>query len=163
MNRIYWIPGLTHGKLGMMARPRGHDWLEDEINHLRFHQVDTLVSLLERSEIIELGLQNEENLCQDYQINFIPFPIQDRGLPIHGNHFIDLAKKLGHRLTEGKNVTIHCRMGIGRTSLLCAAILVSLGHNPFGIFELLSEVRTLEVPDTDEQKNWLFELSDRLK
>jgi hypothetical protein len=29
--RIYWIDDLESGQLGIMPRPRGGDWLEDEI------------------------------------------------------------------------------------------------------------------------------------
>ena len=35
-----------------MARPRGSDWLEDEINHLKNNEVGVLVSLLDRDEIL---------------------------------------------------------------------------------------------------------------
>ena len=47
-----------------MARPRGDDWLEDEINHLKNNEVGVLVSLLERDEIYDLKLDNEEQFCK---------------------------------------------------------------------------------------------------
>jgi hypothetical protein len=38
-----------------------------------------VVSLLERSEIRELELQAEPSLCADAGIQFLSFPIPDRG------------------------------------------------------------------------------------
>jgi len=156
MYRIYWIPKLHYGSLGMMARPRGNDWLEDEIRHLRMQGVDVVVSLLERDEVYELGLQKEADFCHQKEIEFISFPLPDRGLPEDERGFMRLAKTLSEGLEKGQRITIHCRMGIGRTSLLCATIMVLQGANPTTIFEHLSTVRTLEVPDTEDQKAWFM-------
>ena len=41
---------------GIMPRPRGNDWLEDEIKQLRLNGVNTIISLLESEEILALGL-----------------------------------------------------------------------------------------------------------
>ena len=46
--RIYWIDDFESGRLGIMPRPRGGDWLEDEIRSLKVSGVDAVVSLLER-------------------------------------------------------------------------------------------------------------------
>ena len=43
---IYWIKAAGPGKLAVMPRPRGGDWLEDEIRGLKRFGVDILVSLL---------------------------------------------------------------------------------------------------------------------
>ncbi len=54
---IYWIHKFHNSaKIGIMARPRGDDWLEDEINNLKNNEVSVLVSLLERSEFMTLNL-----------------------------------------------------------------------------------------------------------
>ena len=58
--RMYWIERFSNGaRLGIMARPRGEEWLLDEIEYLRKQNVLVLVSLLEKSEINELGLGKE--------------------------------------------------------------------------------------------------------
>ena len=77
MIRIYWVPNLKSGTLGMMARPRGQDWLQDEIAYLKLHNVDVVVSLLERHETYELGLQKEAQYCHDSKVEFINFPIKE--------------------------------------------------------------------------------------
>ena len=57
---IYWIENPTQGRIGIMPRPRGGDWLEDEVRSLQRSGVDVVVSLLERHEVEELDLQEEQ-------------------------------------------------------------------------------------------------------
>ena len=147
----------------MMARPKGNDWLEDEIRKLGFLGINTVVSLLEKHEEIELEIEKEDNLCQKYDIEFVSFPIRDRGVPEEIEPFLRLISKIDRRLRDDKKVAIHCRMGIGRTSLVAAGILMKSGYKPDGIFEFLSEKRTLDVPDTDEQAQWIKEQQNVLQ
>jgi len=62
--KIHWISGVEPGRLGIMPRPRGGDWLEDEIQSLKRSGVEAVVSLLERQEIIELDIAEEQVLCE---------------------------------------------------------------------------------------------------
>ncbi|WP_196887983.1 dual specificity protein phosphatase family protein [Aureivirga sp. CE67] len=165
ISEIYWINDhfIGENKIGIMARPRGNDWLEDEIKWLKIREVDCLVSLLEKSEQWELGLKNEKELCEKNQIEFINFPIKDVSIPDNEKDFIILVKELTNQIRESKKVVIHCRMGIGRSSLLAAAIMINLGMNEKGIFDRIREYRKLEVPDTEEQKNWLLKIKNELK
>lgn len=139
----------------MMARPKGNDWLEDEILKLKQHDVSMVVSLLERSESRELELENERVLCSKHDIEFVNFPIQDRSIPEDLKSFANLIHKINDELKSDKRIAIHCRMGIGRTSVVAAAILVKNGMNTELVFDFLSKKRTLEVPDTKEQVQWL--------
>ena len=56
---IYWIPGPWAGRLAILARPRGGDWLVDEIEGWRDAGVQVIVSLLSEEETTELGLADE--------------------------------------------------------------------------------------------------------
>ncbi len=146
-----------------MARPRGNDWLADEIRYLKMQGIHRVVSLLESSEIRELSLQNEARLYEEAGIAFTSFPIADRSVPENKHLFITLVKDLSTALKNDISIVVHCRMGIGRASLLCAAVLTAQGADPFAVFKLLSEVRTLEVPDTKEQEELLRSINDSLQ
>ena len=165
ISNIYWIedPKLRPKKMGTMARPRGNDWLEDEVMALKNSKIDCLISLLERSEDWELGLEKEAELCQKWGIEFINFPIRDVYIPTDEEKFISLAQKLADYLNKDKKLVIHCRMGIGRSSILAAAIMISLAYEAKNVFEIISKYRKLKVPDTDEQRNWILSIEDRLK
>ena len=43
---LYWLNGPWQGKLAMAARPRGGDWLEDDLSSWKREGVDTVLSLL---------------------------------------------------------------------------------------------------------------------
>ncbi len=60
-------------------------------------------------------------------------------------------------------VVIHCRMGIGRSSMLAAAILIHLGMESSNIFERISTYRGLQVPDTPAQTAWISQLVTKLE
>lgn len=154
---IYWIQAPIPGDLGIMARPRGGDWLETEIKELRHVGVHTFVSLLEYFETAHLDLQEEAALAQRHGLEFISFPITDRDVPQSKVATRQLIKGLLDRLAEGKKIVIHCRMGIGRSSLIAAAILLRAidGIDAEQAFRLIEESRGLPVPDTPAQRQWV--------
>jgi len=92
--KIYWIETFANNaRLGIMVRPRGNDWLDDEIASLKKQNVNHLVSLLESIEIEELGLKQEKYICAKYDIDFSNFSIPDRDIPNNEskiNAFINL-------------------------------------------------------------------------
>ena len=53
---LYWIEGPWPGRLAIVPRPRGGEWLEDEIRSWKQAGVNVVVSLLTNDEITELGL-----------------------------------------------------------------------------------------------------------
>ncbi len=60
LTNIYWIKTPGKGKVGIMPRPRGDDWLEDEIISFKKAGVSVVVSLLTLPEIKELFLSEEK-------------------------------------------------------------------------------------------------------
>jgi len=142
------------GRLATMACPRGGDWLDDELGALQTEGVDVLVSALTNSELAELQLSAEPELARQAGLTYISFPIPDRGAP-EGAAATDLAGQLEERLTGGEFIVVHCRAGIGRSSLIAAAVLVREGLSPAEAWELISAARGLSVPDTEAQRAWL--------
>src|ERR1700733_6459040 len=78
---VYWVRALEGVRLALMPRPRGGEYLADEIEGLTRLGVETVVSLLEPHEIRELDLAQAESLCVAAILQFISFPIPDRGVP----------------------------------------------------------------------------------
>jgi protein-tyrosine phosphatase len=56
---------------------------------------------------------------------------------------------------RGNAVAVHCRAGIGRSSLIAACVLVLLGFAPGMAFDLIGKARGVKVPDTEEQRDWV--------
>lgn len=152
---FYWIEGPWKGRLAIFARPRGGDWLEDEVRFWKKAGLDTVVSALVPEETQELELSNEAALCKIHGINFISFPVEDREVPLSMSRTRELAETLDNALDAGKSVGIHCRQGIGRSSLLAACVLLLENVEPAKAFESICQARGGPVPDTLEQKEWV--------
>lgn len=152
---LYWVGGPWPGKLAIAPRPRGADWLEDELRSWKSQGIDVVVSALENDEIQELDLAKEPEMCQEVGIQFVPFPIPDRGLPGSKESTAKLIPGLAEQLKAGHQVLIHCRQGIGRASLLAAALMTVSGTKVAAAFEQISRARGREVPDTPEQRQWV--------
>ena len=152
---IYWIRAAGPGKLAVMPRPRGGDWLEDEIRGLKQLGIDILVSLLTPEEEAYLGLEEEGATARAHGLEFFSHPVLDRNVPDSPKETWTLAARLADRFQAGKKITVHCRMGIGRSPLLLACILVSRGLEPDDAWKAIGTARGLPVPDTLEQRDWL--------
>jgi protein-tyrosine phosphatase len=153
--KLYWIANSSLGRLAISARPRGGDWLEDEIEGWRRQGVDVVVSLLTPSEDEELDLKDEARFSKAKDIRFFSFPIEDRGVPPSSAKVEQLAAQLGSEIRQGKKVAVHCRQGIGRSSLISAVLLISAGEDLEQALKGISKARGLEVPETAEQRKWL--------
>jgi protein-tyrosine phosphatase len=153
--KLHWIPSVNAGRLAISVRPRGGDWLEDEVAGWRKQGVDVVVSLLTPSENEELDLKQEGTFSQAKGIRFISFPIEDRGVPPFSSNVEKLVEDLGSEIKRGKSVAVHCRQGIGRSPLISAALLISLGEDNGNAVRKISQARGLEVPETVEQRRWL--------
>ncbi|MEW6730682.1 MAG: protein-tyrosine phosphatase family protein [Acidobacteriota bacterium] len=154
--RVYWIETIDRARLGIMPRPRGGDWLEDEIASLSEQNVNAVVSLLTEEEMIELDLVDEPEFCKRKGIGYFSLPIQDRNVPPLNPKTIDFIFKLREILSDGLSIVIHCRQGIGRASLIAASILVTTGTPVDIAFQQISKARGCTVPETEEQYQWVI-------
>jgi protein-tyrosine phosphatase len=151
----YWIRNDNNARLAIVPRPRGGDWLGDEIQALRRAGIDVLISALTPEESEELNLQCEEKECENAGIYFVSHCIPDRGLPPSNQTFKEMLERVHVALIQGKAVGIHCRAGIGRSSLISACLLCSFGMTAEQAFRHITESRGCQVPDTPEQKQWV--------
>ncbi|GAA1269224.1 tyrosine protein phosphatase [Kitasatospora nipponensis] len=149
------LPG--PGRLSTMARPRGGDWLRDEMAALGACGVDVLVCALTADELDELDLAAEPREAVAAGLRFVALPIPDRTVP-ELDPILPTLRELAVRLREGDHLVTHCRAGIGRSSLLAAAVLVLGGMDPDTAWQRIERARGLAVPDTAEQRAWTAQL-----
>ena len=154
-SELYWIDADATARLAIMARPRAGDWLEEEIAHWKNSGVGIVVSLLEPEEIDDLGLGMEASLCEASGIEYVSFPIPDRGLPSDTQDALRFAADV---MARQKPIAIHCRAGIGRSSIMAAALLVGSGVRPEIALAAIAEARRLPIPDTEAQREWVLNL-----
>ena len=152
---IHWLKGPWRGKLALSARPRGGDWLEDEMKTWHREGVNEVLSLLTSDEEEHLDLKNETEVVANQGMKFLSFPIPDRQVPASCTALTRTLEKVDADLSMGRNVLIHCRQGIGRTGLVAACLLVSKGWDPASAVESISNLRGIPVPETEEQRRWI--------
>lgn len=155
MAAIYPIETPTPGRLAIVARPRGGDWLEDDLRALARTPLDVVVSLLEPAEAVELELQDEAELCHRAGLRFVSLPVADRGVPDDRTAFGLVVTDLVRELAAGRGVGIHCRMGVGRSAVVAACVLQRLGLDVDNAWRRVGEARGRDVPDTQRQCEWV--------
>lgn len=153
---VYPITDATPYRIAIVARPRGNDWLSDEISALSREGIQILVSMLTEEEGAELGLDHESTECTAAGITFMNVAIADRLVPSDKNAFLRSVEQLAKRVREGRYLAVHCRAGIGRSSVLASSILVRLGWDAKKAFDVIESARGCSVPDTSEQRQWVI-------
>jgi protein-tyrosine phosphatase len=132
-------------------------WTGDDIRRFRDWGWDVLVSALQPREVAELQLGAVSRRCQEYGVEYYPFPIGNLQVPSLEDAVAHLGA-LRIRLLDGRNVAAHCHGSIGRSPLIVASLLVMGGVSPEQAWRRIQEARGEQVPDTLEQRDWVNQL-----
>jgi protein-tyrosine phosphatase len=151
----YWLDGAWPGKLAVGPRPRGGDWLKDDIAGWKRADVNAVLSLLTPDEEGSLDLLDEAGEVRAQGMHFTSFPIPDRQVPRSEAKLAEVLEGVGRSLSTGKNVLVHCRQGIGRSGLVAACLLVKKGMSPGAAIASVSVARGMPIPETAEQRDWI--------
>jgi protein-tyrosine phosphatase len=159
---MYEIIPCPQGRIATMPRPRGGDWLKGELASLKAAGVTDIVTLLTLEDELDLQLLFEADLCEELGIRFHRHPTPDRDVPIRAEFepFIDSLTPL---LEQNGFIAIHCRAGIGRSTVVAAALLIRLGLSATEAIALITHARGWDVPDTEEQLAFIQALDPRNK
>jgi protein-tyrosine phosphatase len=159
--KLYLIPTPTRGRLAILPRPRGGDWLADEVAAWRRAGVDVVVSMLTPDEVADLELTAEADESRVQAIEFLSLPIPDRGVPAP-KVAADLIARLTSLVADGKTVAVHCRQGIGRSAVIAAGVLITLGADAEAAIRAVADARGCPVPETAEQRRWIIDFAASL-
>ena len=154
---FYKIATIGEGFLATMARPRAGEWVSEEFRGFADAGIRRIISLLEDHESRELGLSEEARFCEEAGIGYLTFPLPDRSVPANVDDVRKVSHNIFQRCSDGESTAIHCRAGIGRSSLIAATVLLYSGLNVDQALADISAARGLPVPDTEEQWNWLLD------
>jgi protein-tyrosine phosphatase len=153
---IYTVARGLPGTLSTMPAPDGD--LDAVLADLRASGVDILISLLPSDQAAALDLGDEPAAAARAGLAFRSLPIPDFGVPDRAE-FAEPLRELTGELDQGRHVAIHCWGGVGRSSLLAAALLVTRGTAPDAAWAQIAQARGLPVPETAAQRHWIDGLS----
>jgi len=157
MQSIFFeVTTIGKGRLFIMPCPGGDELADEMVNYMEAG-FNKIVCLLESQEMMRLGVTLEPRLCLELGMEFEHFPIPDRHTPSRHKPFQDLIERLYQDLQNGKNVAVHCYAGIGRTGVVAACLLIRDGMTPQAATDLLSNVRGHNMPQTQDQYDFLLE------
>lgn len=121
------------------------------------YHTDTLVSLVEESELAELGIHNLEYECRNHNIELIRFPLRDVSVPPSLKSFARLIREIIKLLKQKKTVVIHCKGGLGRAGLTAACSIVAGSNNKISGSDAIKIVRAARpgTVETMKQENFV--------
>lgn len=151
-----WVKGEPAAPLAIVLKPRGEDWLRDDLVRYRQCGVETMVSLLEADEAQWLGLADEGPVAREVGMEFVSFPIPDVHVPPNLASFRIFVTGLAQRLCAGERLGVHCRGSIGRSTVTAACTLMHLGWEARAALKAIEAARGCPVPDTAEQLRWIL-------
>ena len=146
--------GKLGGKLYTMPHPPGGSQLPDAVSILQNRGINAVLSLLSNAEAEQLQLAKEGECFSKANIDFFRFPIEDYHPPVDFLEVYALCKILLQRISAGEKMIIHCRAGIGRSSLMAACLLIVNGKKTSEAYEIIAEARGMSVPETAAQLSW---------
>lgn len=153
--KLHWIQNIDPYRLAVTPCPLRTIDLRKQVKAWHQAGIELVVSLLEPHEVQELGVVNESTICDSLGIRFLSFPIRDRSVPDSPLELASLVREVHANLRDGKAVAIHCHGGIGRTGIVAACVLNELRVPVETMFHLLSVSRGYDMPESEEQKNWV--------
>jgi ADP-ribosylglycohydrolase len=122
---------------------------------------DTFIDLTEAGELPPYDIYLPGSVL------YIRKPFPDHGVPRAREHMIEVQAAIDAALKGRRRIYVHCRAGIGRTSLAVACHLIEQGLSPDEALIRLNELwrdnersqTWPDVPETDEQRDYILDWS----
>lgn len=151
--RVDFLPddiGLP-GRLGMTFAPGKNApgiaglWdrdLDADLERLaRRYGTRVLVSLLQPHEYDLLRIADLPAAARRHGLDFLELPTPDGGVPPSLPDAISFVHQVLHRLRTSGTVVVHCRGGLGRTGLIAACCLTTVGYEPEDAITIVRRAR----------------------
>ncbi len=159
---LYPIEGPWSGQLALCSRPRSGPWLESDVRDLRSAGIGMLVSLLTAEEVAKLGLEPVVAACAVEEVEHVSFPVGNLLTPPF-DQALPYLQAWNRALESGRSLALHCWATVGRSPTLAAGLLVVGGVAPASAWERVQASRGCPVPDTREQREWVYGLERLLR
>ena len=154
-----WFGRLILSSCPTINRHVEPSFLENLLIEYKQRRVKLVVTLLDFNEIEDLGIISFSTFLMDNGFNWIHCPIRDRSTCSDQKRIRTLLEDIKEVLKSDKSVLIHCHAGLGRTGLLAATFLVSMGLTADSAIKTIRETRPGSIETTEQEryvKEWTF-------
>lgn len=122
-----------HGRLSISMSPGKKDnrWnrnLADDLKVMKQNDIQVIVCLLEWTEMKALNIADYPKRAGDMGFLFYHLPIPDCEAPRQAEISVLIPILIQH-LSDGLNILVHCRGGLGRAGTVCACCLCHFGYD----------------------------------
>ena len=146
---ISHCPGKLSGKIGSSMQ------LHSDLKSLKKQGVYCIVTLVDDSEIVDLGIKNFSDIISKFNFRHYREIIKDRSIPSvdQSDNIKALLKNIRNQISLEKNVLVHCNAGLGRSGLIAALLVKIMGVFP----DSISHIRRYRpgAIETKEQEDFI--------
>jgi protein-tyrosine phosphatase len=150
--RVDYVAGVTEGRLGLTLCPgrrdKGRD-LSADLATLVAGGVSRVLCLVPQDELARVGVAHLRDAAVAHGLTFLHVPFPDQGVPTMAEADEAVAW-VREGLAAHERVVVHCMGGLGRTGLIAACTLVTLGRTAA---EAIAEVRAARGPRCVENRD----------
>ena len=157
-----WFGRLILSSCPTINRNAEPSFLENLLIEYKRKRVKLVVTLLDSDEIVDLGIISFSTLLMDSGFHWIHCPIRDRSTCSDQKRIRTLLEDIKKILKPNNSVVIHCHAGLGRTWLLAATFLVSMGLAAESAIKTIRETRPGSI-ETIEQEKYVKEWNFRFE
>lgn len=136
--KFYFVPKKNvvsefhRGKLAFSECPGAREisttLVNQDIEHLKTSGVSKVYSVLQEKELEKIGLARLPLLIADADIEHEHVPMGKWRQP-DTSDVIDLVHKIRKEMSDEKFIIVHGAGGRGRSAMVCAAVLLSMGNS----------------------------------
>ncbi|CAH6419644.1 Cyclin-dependent kinase inhibitor 3 (CDKN3) [uncultured virus] len=126
-----------------------------DLENIKANGIQVIVCLLEWGEMSLLNVIDYPRKAQEIGFVFYHMPIRDRGITTY-KELSSLIPIIVSHLSEGHNVLVHCRSGLGRAGTICACCLGHFGYNGNSAIGTVRKQRPGAI-QTDQQETSVFQ------
>lgn len=125
--------------------------LETDLTDIKSSKINIVVCLLEWSELRLLNILNYPKRAQEKGLLFYHLPVKDLTAP-SSKELNVLIPILVKYLSEGNNILVHCRAGLGRAGVICACCLIHFGLSEEKAIGIVRTQRPGAIQSNEQEK-----------